>query len=539
MFGDVSLVKKTWALMVVLLACLGILAGAAQWSAQSINDLNEQVAERVIPFQLGALEFRHNVVQIQQWLTDISATRGRDGLDDGFSEAEKHYHMAVEQLDALASMDGDRGEDYRDLRLRLDAYYGVGQRMAQAYVDEGPQGGNATMAEFDAAAEALAETVNGLLLRASAEAAETLARQSTTARANGRNVLIVALVIATVMLGGLLLLVRALQPLGALTLAALRVAENDLTGHVPLLARRDEIGRLAAAVSAMQVNLVQRVQEIAAATQQVYHSVGLMTGVADHTGNSALQQRSETEQVATAMTEMTATVHEVARNTAAAAEAASRAEKEVGSGTREVQQSIASIGRLADEVRKGAEVISRLETDSDNIGAVLDVIKGIAEQTNLLALNAAIEAARAGEQGRGFAVVADEVRTLAQRTQQSTREIQKMIERLQQGAAEAVQVMNEGRSQAEASVTQASQAGRSLDTIRTAVSTIHDMTTQIASAAEEQSAVAEEINRNITNISRVVEQTADGARQTTEASDDLNRLAEQLQVVVTAFRLPA
>ncbi len=311
-----------------------------------------------------------------------------------------------------------------------------------------------------------------------------------------------------------------------------------LTGNVPQTGYKDEVGRLAEAVQAMQGKLTRRIQEIAEVTHKVNMAVETMSAIVEHTSMGVQQQHSETEQVATAMNEMTATVHEVARNTAAAANAASQADQEVSNGSQVVKQTIASIGKLADEVRKGADAIGRLETDSNNIGAVLDVIKGIAEQTNLLALNAAIEAARAGEQGRGFAVVADEVRTLAQRTQESTREIQQMIEKLQDGAQEAVRVMHAGRTQAEASVAQASQAGQSLNTIRAAVSTIHDMSTQIATAAEEQGAVAEEINRNIVNISHIVEQTAEGAAQTTSAGEELGQLAEQLQTVVNRFKLP-
>jgi methyl-accepting chemotaxis protein len=233
---------------------------------------------------------------------------------------------------------------------------------------------------------------------------------------------------------------------------------------------------------------------------------------------------------------MAATSQEVARNTAAAANAARQADSETQAGREVVNQAIDAIDHLAQEVVSAADVIHRLEAESGKIGTVLDVIRGIAEQTNLLALNAAIEAARAGEQGRGFAVVADEVRTLATRTQESTQEIQKMIERLQTGAKSAVQVMEQGRSKAQVSVQQAARAGTSLDTIATAVSAISDMNAQIASAAEEQGAVAEEINRNITNISQIANQTASGAEQTATASAELAKLAARLQTHVGRFK---
>ncbi|QKQ28087.1 hypothetical protein HUE57_18690 [Candidatus Reidiella endopervernicosa] len=202
-----------------------------------------------------------------------------------------------------------------------------------------------------------------------------------------------------------------------------------------------------------------------------------------------------------------------------------------------VEHTIDVINTLASEVEHAASVIHTLEQESADIGTVLDVIRGIAEQTNLLALNAAIEAARAGEQGRGFAVVADEVRSLASRTQTSTQEIDEMISRLQSGAADAVKAMESSSNQAQAGVEQAAEAGSSLDAITNAVAQINDMNTQIASAGEEQSAVAEEINRNIVTISSVADETAGGAVQTSNASAEVARLSEQLQALVQQFRI--
>ncbi len=315
-----------------------------------------------------------------------------------------------------------------------------------------------------------------------------------------------------------------------------QLAEGNLTTHASYQGK-DELGRVALAFNRMAERFHSMVQQLSGATSQLAAAAEETSAVTEQTSAGIRQQQSETEQVATAMNEMTATVQEVAHSAASAADAAHKADDEATSGKQVVNRTIDVIDSLANEVEKAAGVIHQLEQDSDKIGTVLDVIRGIAEQTNLLALNAAIEAARAGEQGRGFAVVADEVRTLASRTQQSTAEIQGMIEKLQTGAANAVKVMETSRNQAQAGVEQVAQAGVSLDSITRAVGTINDLNAQIASAAEEQSSVAEEINRNIVNISQVAEQTNQGAQQTAAASEELARLAEQLQGLVGQFRI--
>ncbi|MGE8502690.1 MAG: methyl-accepting chemotaxis protein [Pseudomonas sp.] len=239
------------------------------------------------------------------------------------------------------------------------------------------------------------------------------------------------------------------------------------------------------------------------------------------------------------MNQMAATVLDVARNAESAATSASNAEDQTRQGGAVVQQAITSIEQLAHTVEASAEAIGRLKGDSANIGTVLDVIKSIAEQTNLLALNAAIEAARAGDAGRGFAVVADEVRALARRTQESTQQIEQLIETLQSGAENAVGVMTKSRSMAGETVEAARQAGTALTLIDEAVSRIQQMNQQIATASEQQSSVAEEINRSISNIRDIAEQSAAASEETSAASVDLARLGSDLQEQVNRFRVSA
>ncbi|WP_455221418.1 methyl-accepting chemotaxis protein [Kaarinaea lacus] len=311
---------------------------------------------------------------------------------------------------------------------------------------------------------------------------------------------------------------------------------GDLTKRIDVKGN-DEIAQLANAFNHFASKVQEIVREVSNITTRVASASERLTVVTDETRKGADRQQQETDEVAIAVNEMAASGQEVARNANSAAEAAHNADVAADNGRQVVGHTIEAIDSLAREVKEAGVVIDRVEKDSESIGGVLDVIKGIAEQTNLLALNAAIEAARAGEQGRGFAVVADEVRTLASRTQQSTAEIQTMIERLQSGTRDAVNVMDQSREMAEATVGQAAKAGTSLEEINSAVTTIKDLNSQIACSAEEQSAVAEEINQKVVRISDITDQTAAGAQQTSSASNELNQLAETLKLLVAQFKV--
>jgi len=329
---------------------------------------------------------------------------------------------------------------------------------------------------------------------------------------------------------------RSLKPLDEVKSALSSVANGDLTAEIHVQSN-DEVGQMLTSVDTMVARLRDMISEVTSSTSFITESSGNLMGITEITSTGVKQQQSQIEQVATAMNEMTATVMEVARNAKHAAKSANEADNEATTGKSVVNETVSSIGNLASDIVIAADVIKKVETDSVQIGSVLDVIKSIAEQTNLLALNAAIEAARAGEQGRGFAVVADEVRTLASRTQTSTQEIQKMIEQLQSGAQKAVNAMASAQEKAQQTVDNASSAGSSLQNITEKVAQISQMNIQIATAAEQQSAVAEEINKNVVEISRVAEQSADGTQQTANASSELSNLAQQLQGLISQFRV--
>jgi methyl-accepting chemotaxis protein len=300
--------------------------------------------------------------------------------------------------------------------------------------------------------------------------------------------------------------------------------------------RDDEIGqiRLALQMQDSQVNAI--VGRLSDTTHKLSELAGVTRTTSEQANAGVEKQQSELTMVATAMTEMVATVREIARNTVLAAEATVAGQQECAAGREVVERSIGSINALSDDVQRAAEVIARLSQQSTDIVKVLDVIKEIAEQTNLLALNAAIEAARAGENGRGFAVVADEVRTLASRTTDSAREIEEMIERLQTGSRQAVEVMEQSRLEAGNSVDLAARAGSALESISGVIDNINDMNHQIATASEEQSAVAEEINQNIINVNQVAEHTSEGAHRSVEAGGQMVAAIDRLEHLVVQFR---
>ena len=311
---------------------------------------------------------------------------------------------------------------------------------------------------------------------------------------------------------------------------------SDLTKRIQVTSN-DLIDRIGGHYNEFVEKLHRTISEVISATAQINASSNKMQKATDESRTDIMQQSTEIDLAATAINKMAATVNEVAKNAGTAAESAQNADSESRLGMDIVNNTISSIGDLAKEVDSASEVINKLEKDSESIGAILDVIRGIAEQTNLLALNAAIEAARAGEQGRGFSVVADEVRTLANRTQISTEEIHSKIEKLQAGTRNAVKVMDEGKSRAQLSVEMAAKAGSSLKSITHAVATITEMNTQIASAAEEQSSVSEEINRNIISVREYSQKSSETVEQSSESSKMLTQLASNLGTLVNKFKV--
>ncbi|MBL1141177.1 MAG: methyl-accepting chemotaxis protein [Proteobacteria bacterium] len=315
---------------------------------------------------------------------------------------------------------------------------------------------------------------------------------------------------------------------------AKKISDGCLNDSIEIIGN-DEVGILSGALNDMSNVLRETIQNVEGTAHQLAQSADGMSKIAAQTSLGVSQQQSELQLVSTAMTEMSHTVSQVSENANGAKNATHEANNEAQNGRQIVDESTNSINTLANEIDHANTVIKQLETETTNIGSVLNVIGDIAEQTNLLALNAAIEAARAGEQGRGFSVVADEVRTLANRTQQSTLEIKKMIDTLQTGASEAVRAMDKGRGMAEKSVEQATRACGSLESIARSFATVSELNDQIAISTDQQSEVALEIDKNIITINSVAADTSSGASQTEEASNELTQLAKNLKQTLSKF----
>ena len=440
--------------------------------------------------------------------------------------ARQQLDMAIASLERLSSHFGaNAGDTLRTLSSTMEQY----QQALELYTstDNTIIAARKDMTEYGASILGLSDELYKIQLER---------RDSESATANSMQLITTLLVLLFGITAAVIITRQITVPLRETLAVVDRIAGGDLTQNLRVT-RRDELGVLQQGIARMGTTLRELISGIRDGVSQIASAAEELSAVTEQTSAGVNSQKIETDQVATAMHEMTATVQEVARNAEDASQAAAAADAEAREGDQVVNQAIDQIERLAVEVGRSTEAMAVLQQESDKIGSVMDVIKAVAEQTNLLALNAAIEAARAGEAGRGFAVVADEVRGLAQRTQKSTEEIQTLVAALQSGTQHVASVMNSSRSLTDSSVTLTRQAGTSLQGITRTVSNIQSMNQQIAAAAEQQSAVAEEISRSIINVRDVSEQTAAASDETAKSSIELARLGNQLQMMVSHFRI--
>ena len=538
-----------------LLLLLIFSSGFAIYSMNNIGHELETIAEQDIPMteKLAAITTHQleQAVQFERALHNGSLLQSEEGasvrfreavqrFDDGNEEIENEMHQADVMIEAaIADSSGEALQEFKSLNLGLkkveEEHKEFVEHAHQVFtlLDEGNLHAAEKLAlkveheedQMDRELEALLSEI-GRFTEVSAKHAEEYEHNAIF--------MLIAIAVVSVVFGIITSWVTANAIVGGVR-SAITTASGDLTQSIEVKSN-DEIGELLSAMNGMRQKLLNLFSDISEMTVQLSTAAEELSMVTSQTSSTIDKQRDETEQVATAMNELTATSRDVATNISHTANSATHAAQETDKGTEVVRQVIEQINQLATQLKESALAINEVESQSGAITSMLDVIKGIAEQTNLLALNAAIEAARAGEQGRGFAVVADEVRTLATRTQQSTEEINEIIDKLQSGSHRAVSVMEQSQHQSQSAVEFASRSGDALTSIAEAMDNINQMSAQIASASEEQSAVSEEVNRNIDKIHNMSIELATGATETAKAGQELAEISARLQSQVKQFQ---
>ncbi|MGY3257720.1 methyl-accepting chemotaxis protein [Pseudomonas chlororaphis] len=515
------------AVLLIALACFHFLSNGVQ----GYRELIEGPLRTSQLIDEANLQFK---VQVQEWKNVL--LRGKQSAElskywQQFEERQRDVQGILGQLAAEPGIDAalkGRIERLREEHRVLGTAY---QKGRDAFVAAGadPAAGDAAVKGVDRAAS---EQMSALVSELRKQGSE---RSRDISAAAQRTVWIGLLVmLASGLLIGLLslwLVNRSLvEPIRQLIDYVAQLSRGRIAERVAS-SRQDELGKLAVAANTLRDFLAETFSRLQRSATDLDSSSGELNAIATLMSQGTNDQFNRTDQVATAMNEMSATAQEVARHAADAARAADDADQSAQQGEQVMQGTIHTITLMRGEIANTAEVIRRLEADSGRIGKVLEVIRGIAEQTNLLALNAAIEAARAGEAGRGFAVVADEVRSLAQRTAASIIEINQIIQSVQTGALDAAHAIESGQARSDVSVEQVTRAGAMLERITEAVEAIRDMNRQIATAAEEQTSVAEDISRNLTEITTIASTNLDNVQRTERASQNLHELSGQLNEV--------
>ncbi|TWC53442.1 methyl-accepting chemotaxis protein [Pseudomonas sp. SJZ080] len=526
-----------FALIAVLVALLGMFA-LGQMS--SIRESEVAVEKQWLPSIRGGDEIRELMLRIRtislrmaldQDPKNIPTYRGQmDTRDKELSNKIAAYDQLVDTAEGQAL--------YDQFKTTFAAYRtGIAQSFTLAEQGRRDELTKLLLVDMktvvDGSGKQLSDLADLFARQVAAESQKSAAHYETSRTIVSLFVALAAL--ATV--GLAMLLTRSIvRPLNEALIVAESVAQGDLTRPIATHGN-DEVTRLLKALATMQQNLRETLQAISGSATQLATAADELNAVTLDSTQGLQQQNNEIEQAATAVNEMTSAVEEVARNAVSTSDATRQSSESAHLGQERVGETASAISALAKDVQHTGELVQSLANQSQDIGKVLDVIRAIAEQTNLLALNAAIEAARAGESGRGFAVVADEVRALAHRTQQSTQEIEQMVQGMRNGSSLALDSMNASASRAASTLVLAERAGDALQTITASVHEIHERNLVIASAAEEQAQVAREVDRNLVNIRDLSVRSASGADQTSASSHQLAKLANALQGMVQRFRV--
>lgn len=542
-FSDLSVIKKISAVFFVIACCILVQVSFVSMQLEKVEKALYVITAETIPSMTLANNIKNDVIRIRKdqfslissidssklknWIADIDAVY--DSIDGYLSQYKKFLNYADDRDLARYTEVEKRWIDYKNANRDFVPLLLQGEA-AKANAD--------ILASFDSFDQLVAavdklEELNADFVRE--DSAISLEKLNTT---EIYSFVGVGVVLAFMVFVGGFLSKQICTPLSAVIVLAQKIAAGDLTHTLDRSAiGNDELGDLATACTQMQDKLHQLVEQISSASEQLGVSIEEVSVVSDQTSQGMNEQQEQLTLISTAMHEMQATVADVAKNTEDASTSAHSATADAGDATAVVDQSINTIQKAQSVIQDAGDMVEQLEKDTSEINMVADVIRGIAEQTNLLALNAAIEAARAGEQGRGFAVVADEVRTLAGRTQSSTEEIAAIIEQLQSRAKQAVQATGNSCELIDDCVKQTQQTGNTIVQISDSINEIAMMSTQIASACSEQTSVSEELNRNIENINMSSSGVADGSLQTSKSCLEISQLVVNLQGMIRQFKI--
>jgi methyl-accepting chemotaxis protein len=543
LLGQLKVGQKIFLIVAVIAVLLGLVLAVSFTSFQSLERSLTEVRDEGVPNAMVAKDMQMQVVQIQQWLTDISATRGQDGLDDGFKEAEKAHARFLADLNTLAaSYAAEKDQaglaETEKLKQRMDVWYGVGKKMAKTYIDGGAPEGNKVMGEFDKVSTQLQEAMEPIIKSQVDEATREIAAAISNAQ-RVQNITLIGILITVIVLaaGGVMLSNGIARPLAQMSS---RMA--DLIGQRDFSVRVEVSGNDEIASAGRSFN------ELVSALRAIMHELNIDVHSIDSTAREladAIAKSAHSSQttstaasaMAAAVEEMSVSLDQMRDNTQAAQEVVSSAGRYSQEGSEVIGKTIADMQRISSAVQQTADVIAELGQHTGHISGIVAVIREVADQTNLLALNAAIEAARAGEQGRGFAVVADEVRKLAERTSGATQEISSRIESIQNSSTNAVARM-------QSAVTEADHGARLADEARTAIASIRQSTDQVGEvfrdivhAIAEQSTAGRSIASQVEAVANAADENSNAVAHTADAAGTLKNLSHSIRAQIDQFKV--